>query len=114
MKNINSSYLKYLSTADNIDLKNCSLRNNSDEFMNLYNNTDVEKLRLDGNIYLDEEGFTGHSINETLKTCTKLRILSLANLTNLTNVSFLAYLDDLEYLDICGCSRNNKFSHFRR
>lgn len=103
-RSIDSNWLKYLGTDSKIDLLGANLNNNSDDFKNLYNNTYVEILRLDGNTTLDKSGYTGHSIGDTLRTCTNLRVLSLENLPNLTSVAFLSSLKKLEYLDLWDCT----------
>jgi hypothetical protein len=109
-KSINSEYLKFFSTEEVMDFKDCGLTNTSEEILNLYNNTDVKVLRLDGNTSLNQEGYEGSSLNEILKTCINIEVLSLEDLTNLTSADFLEFMPNLKYLDLWNCSNIDDLS----
>ena len=99
-----SKYGKLLDSSERQDLINEGLNNSSAEWVALYNNKKIKQLRLDNNINLEDEGT--YSIQNVLKTCSSIEVLSLENI-NIVNIDFVKFMPNLKELDLVGTSVTN-------
>ena len=100
-----SKYTDIINGTEKIDLTRMDLKDDSEKFLALKNNTNLKSLNLRYDTNLSNE-----KINEILSTCTGIKYLSLEGLSQITNIDFVKNMPDLQVLDLQGCSKLNDLS----